>query len=113
MNVTPTKLELVDQEQLRIEWSDGQRRIYSFRELRRRCPCASCREQSAQDAKRPPSILPILTEAETLPLKVVRMRPVGNYAYSIEFSDGHDTGIYTFELLRELGRAEQAEKGAG
>ncbi len=32
------------------------------------------------------------------------MKPVGNYAYSIEFSDGHDTGIYTFEYLRELGR---------
>jgi len=32
------------------------------------------------------------------------MKPVGNYAYSIAFSDGHDTGIYTLELLRQLGR---------
>ena len=31
------------------------------------------------------------------------MKPVGNYAYCIAFSDGHDTGIYTFEQLRELG----------
>ena len=31
------------------------------------------------------------------------MKPVGNYAYSIAFSDGHDTGIFTFEFLRELG----------
>jgi len=31
------------------------------------------------------------------------MKPVGNYAYTISFSDGHDTGIFTFELLRELG----------
>jgi DUF971 family protein len=33
------------------------------------------------------------------------MRPVGNYAYCIAFSDGHDTGIYTLAALRELGRA--------
>ena len=31
------------------------------------------------------------------------MKPVGNYAYSIAFSDGHDTNNYTFEQLRELG----------
>jgi DUF971 family protein len=31
------------------------------------------------------------------------MEPVGNYAYSIHFSDGHDTGIFTFEFLRQLG----------
>jgi DUF971 family protein len=48
-------------------------------------------------------MLPIVNEAETKPLRVEGMKPVGNYAYSIEFSDGHDSGIYTFELLRELG----------
>ena len=31
------------------------------------------------------------------------MRPVGNYAYSIAFSDGHDTGIYTLDFLAEIG----------
>jgi DUF971 family protein len=35
------------------------------------------------------------------------MEPVGNYAYSIAFSDGHNTGIYTFDLLRELGEQEE------
>jgi DUF971 family protein len=30
---------------------------------------------------------------------------VGSYAYSIDFSDGHNTGIYTLESLRELGEA--------
>jgi DUF971 family protein len=36
------------------------------------------------------------------------MKPIGNYAYGIEFSDGHDTGIYTFEYLRELGEEATA-----
>ena len=31
------------------------------------------------------------------------MKPVGKYAYSLTFSDGHDIGIYTYDLLRELG----------
>jgi DUF971 family protein len=35
------------------------------------------------------------------------MAPVGNYAYAIAFSDGHDTGIYTIEYLRELGSPAQ------
>jgi DUF971 family protein len=41
--------------------------------------------------------------AEARPLTILGMRPVGNYAYSISFSDGHDTGIFTLELLRSLG----------
>jgi DUF971 family protein len=47
--------------------------------------------------------LTVLSAAETQPLKITQMHPVGRYAYSIHFSDGHDTGIYTLELLRELG----------
>jgi DUF971 family protein len=35
------------------------------------------------------------------------MKPVGNYAYSIDFSDGHDTGIYTLESLRQLGHPSE------
>jgi DUF971 family protein len=47
--------------------------------------------------------LPVITAAEARPLELLGMQPVGNYAYTIAFSDGHDTGIFTFELLRELG----------
>jgi len=49
-------------------------------------------------------MLPVPRDGELQPVRVQGMKPVGNYAYSIEFSDGHDTGIYTFELLRELGQ---------
>ena len=105
MSAYPTKLALSGADRLLIEWSDGQQRSYSFGELRDKCPCASCREKRSQ----PPAasgLLPVLSAAETRPLKVLGMKPVGNYAYAIEFSDGHDTGIYTFELLREIGRIE-------
>jgi DUF971 family protein len=49
-------------------------------------------------------MLPILSPAETAPLRIVGMNPVGRYAYGIDFSDGHNTGIYTLESLREMGR---------
>ena len=45
---------------------------------------------------------------EAAPLKILGMKPVGNYAYSINFSDGHDTGIYSFTTLLELGEVVEA-----
>jgi DUF971 family protein len=47
--------------------------------------------------------LPVLSLAEAQPLRITAMDPVGRYAYGIHFSDGHNTGIYTLESLRELG----------
>jgi DUF971 family protein len=102
MTASPTKLELAAPDRLRIAWSDGHVRDYPIRELRDKCPCATCREKrNAPPA--PATQLPIITDAETRPLRIVAMKPVGNYAYSIDFSDGHDTGIYTLETLREMG----------
>jgi DUF971 family protein len=95
-------LKLVDPARLQIAWSDGQVRQYAVRELRDQCPCASCRERRTAPEP-PPTTLPVLSPAETQPLRITSMQPTGRYAYSIHFSDGHDTGIYTLELLRELG----------
>jgi DUF971 family protein len=83
-----------------ITWSDGAVAAYPARLLRDACPCATCREQRAAPPK--PQLLPVLTAAEVAPLEIVGMKPVGQYAYSIEFSDGHSSGIYTLDYLREL-----------
>ena len=91
-------------DQRRSSVSDGQTREYAVRELRELCPCATCRER--RTAPPPPSNeLAVLGAAETQPLRISAMHPTGRYAYNIHFSDGHDTGIYTLELLRELGHA--------
>ena len=103
MQFQPTKLSKTEDGKLVIEWSDGQIREYAARELRDACPCASCREKRA--APPPSSPFTVLSAAELQPLTLNGMKPVGNYAYSIAFSDGHDTGIYTLEFLRELGKA--------
>ena len=102
MNLQPTKLELQEGNRLRIECSDGQSHSIPFGTRRSRCPCATCREQRAAPPQ-PTGGLQVISKAEAQPLKVLGMRPVGNYAYAIAFSDGHDTGIFTLEFLRELG----------
>lgn len=102
MSEQPTKLELTTTGSLRIIWSDGQVREYAVAELREKCPCATCREK--RSAPPPPvTALPILSMAEAAPLTIAAMKPVGRYAYGIDFSDGHDTGIFTLESLREMG----------
>ena len=100
----PTNLALDLQQRLVIQWSDGSRRVYDVAELRRSCPCATCRtEREAAAADAPAAGGP--------PIEIRQMSPVGNYAYKIAFSDNHSTGIYPLPLLRQLGEEhESAEK---
>ncbi|MEX0677160.1 MAG: DUF971 domain-containing protein [Pirellulales bacterium] len=107
MELRPTRLEIRDGSKLAIAWNDGQQREITFGELRKSCPCATCREKNARPAEPSGGLggLQVLSLAEARPLTILGMRPVGNYAYSIAFSDGHDTGIFTLELLRSLGTA--------
>lgn len=108
MNLHPTALDRLPDGRLRIVWSDGLARAYRVKQLRDACPCATCREiRNAKDTK-PPPMFEILKPEEVRPLSLNGMKPVGNYAYSIAFSDGHDTGIYTFDLLHELGEQVDA-----
>ena len=86
---------------IEITWSDGRVAGYTPRLLRDACPCATCREKRVEPAR--PNPLAVLAPEEIAPLSISGMKPVGQYAYSIEFSDGHSSGIYTLDYLRELG----------
>ena len=103
MNLRPTELKLTAENRLHIAWNDGSQREYSVRELRDHCPCASCREQRRSTSETS-DLLPVLSSAELQPLRILGMQPVGNYAYTIKFSDGHDTGIFQLPLLGQLGQ---------
>ena len=93
----PTALFLDSDGKLAIEWSDGRRRRYEVGELRRCCPCATCRYE--RDAAGRTVGAP--DDFSTVALSQVL--PVGNYAYNVQFSDGHSTGIFSLEMLLELG----------
>jgi DUF971 family protein len=103
-----------DARAIEIVWSDGHTQHLSARQLRDHCPCATCREKST--AKRPQGSaglksLTILSEADLRPLTVTGMTPAGNYAYNIGFSDGHRSGVYTLDYIRQLPSPSSA--GAG
>ncbi len=104
MNPQPVKLTLADPETLQIAWSDGIVNRTTIRELRENCPCATCIEKRGKP--QPAALLPILKAEETQPLRVTKMEPQGRYAYAIGFSDGHNTGLFTLDLLRELGEVQ-------
>lgn len=118
MAITPTSLERTGASGLRVQWSDGTTTEYTAALLRKSCPCATCREKhGAKDSGAKESggadgqsnagkslALPVLSMAEAQPLSIRAMRPVGNYAYNIAFSDGHDSGIYTFDYLLSVGQ---------
>lgn len=110
MDLVPLSIERV-QENILIKWSDKTDRLYSPGKLRQHCPCAICREKKKSPAAASSGAmpLPVLTQAETLPLRIERMEPVGNYAYNIHFSDGHHSGIYTFDLLSQLAEKRPPE----
>ncbi|HVA01244.1 MAG TPA: DUF971 domain-containing protein [Terriglobia bacterium] len=99
MAFTPKTVRLHgDGDTLIIEWSDGHRSAYSYRYLREQCPCATCTD-AGSSLDHEPGQLPMLG---VKPLKPNRAELVGRYALQIFWNDGHSTGIYTFEYLREL-----------
>ncbi len=106
MAVVPSQISLAGDQELEIQWSDGQVRRYRFQEILDHCPCASCREKRGAQAEAAPTADPlsVIRKEETLPLKLVSMQPVGSYAYTIHFNHGCQQGIFTFESLRQLGR---------
>ena len=100
--IFPTDLKLSGDGLLSIVWNDGVVQEIAPRSLRSACPCARCKAETLQPPK-PAALFPTLSPAQARPLTIDRMVPVGNYAYSIEFSDGHHSGIYSFEFLRQIG----------
>jgi DUF971 family protein len=82
-------------EDLTIEWGDGVVAHYPFPYLRDACPCAACVDElSGEKVLDPKSIPP--------DIHVKQAEYVGNYALRIDWSDGHNTGIYSFRFLRDL-----------
>ncbi len=100
----PVGLEKRIDRVLVIEWNDQRVQQIPFRLLRNSCLCAVCNANREKEKKQPVALgaLPVISAAQAQPLDVVKMHPVGNYAYSIHFSDGHSSGIYTFEMLRSM-----------
>lgn len=89
-----------------ITWADSHASHYDFAYLREQCPCATCNDErfKKEDMERRSGANPA---SASLPMFKPKPRAraaqaVGNYALQIEFTDGHSTGIYSFEYLRSI-----------
>lgn len=89
----PTELRRLGVNSVRVEWSDGHEAEYANKYLRDHCPCAECQEKPSRS-------LPVVGQGDDV--YPVQIGLVGRYAISIQWSDGHDAGIYSYRTLREL-----------
>jgi DUF971 family protein len=96
--VRPAEIE-VDPEAglLRILWQDGHESIYGLPALRPRCPCAVCQGEMGM-----PGVVDAATEFTKEQTTLVDIQEIGRYAVQPIWADGHQTGYYTFTLLRSL-----------
>lgn len=92
----PVRVELFPNDEFGIVWSDDREDFLAPRELRLACPCASCVDEMTGEKILDPASVGAGVTIES-------WEEVGRYALAFRFSDGHRTGLYTFELLRELG----------
>lgn len=91
VEVGPTE----DGSELRIRWKDGGVSDYPPRYLRLCCPCAGCVEEMTGHPLLNPAAVPMDVHPNAVEY-------VGDYALRFEWSDGHNTGIYPFDYLREI-----------
>jgi DUF971 family protein len=103
-NVEPIDVEVnVEKAEIRIVWSDQHQSVYPFIQLRKACPCAECREVQRQNQMQKGGLRILSGSVATAQnLQLVDLFPVGRYAFGMHWSDGHQTGIYPFDLLRSL-----------
>lgn len=90
----------------RMTWPDGRSDEISFHALRSNCPCAACVEEFTGKRLLNPDSVPRTIEPLAVEL-------AGNYALKIRWSDGHDTGLFTWDHLRRLcDRFDQKDQSA-
>jgi ATP-binding protein involved in chromosome partitioning len=90
----PSKIELKSRQQLNIVWNDGKETLLNCYDLRVSCPCAQCVDEMTGERR----LNPATVAKDVWPQNIA---PVGRYALHFDWSDGHRSGIYTFEHLRK------------
>ena len=93
--IEPREISQESNTSLRITWADGRVCQYAAATLRRACPCAQCvNEWTGERTLKPGAVS---DEVEISDLSIV-----GRYALNFRWSDAHETGIYSFQYLRDL-----------
>jgi len=94
--IEPVQIIEESDSELTINWSDDVETHYRAANLRRACPCAGCIDEWTGKKM-------LKDEAIADDISFSHISIVGRYALNFHFSDGHETGIYTFAMLRNMG----------
>ena len=103
MNIPKTDTYLVELRRLpeqrvaALTWSDGAQAELSYTMIQGYCPCAHCRGHEGGE---------IVFVQPKRPIKSLQAAPVGNYAVSLALEGGCNSGIFSFDFLREIARRE-------
>jgi ATP-binding protein involved in chromosome partitioning len=91
----PVQVHAFPNRELGIVWDDEHESYFPGHDLRCSCGCAKCVDETTGRK---------VLEDDRVPkdVHVTEVHPVGNYGISVRWSDGHETGIYTFARLRQL-----------
>src|SRR6185436_1362835 len=103
----PVDVQLIGNE-LAIKWEDNSESFLSLERLRRACPCAGCKGEvdiMGNLYKNPDRPL------SQLSFRLIRVERIGGYAIQPVWSDGHATGIFSFDYLKRIGEV-QTNQGA-
>ncbi len=93
--IEPTEIIEESGSNISIKWSDEKETNYNAPQLRKACPCASCIDEWTGEKRLKDDSVP-----EDIDFSHISI--VGRYALNFHFSDGHDTGIFSFKFLRNL-----------
>ena len=105
--MVPKTIKIKDKSFLEILWEDESKSSIGLKYLRDECPCATCKGETVLlKTYRPPAKTMITPEM----FIIKNIETVGEYAIQITWKDGHNTGIYTYDYLRELDKGQSSAK---
>jgi DUF971 family protein len=96
----PEHIAISKSKGIKIDWKDGHHSEFGLTYLRDKCPCASCTGAHGTPPRQPEADNPFQMYKPAL--KMLGVEPVGNYAIRINWSDGHNSGIYSYEHFRRI-----------
>lgn len=97
----PKKIKKTEEGSLQIIWDDSNISEITLTELRDKCPCVHCQGETVIFS----SYVPIKSPFKAAGFyEIEKIEPVGNYAVLITWKDKHNTGIYSWEYLREISK---------
>ena len=100
----PEHIAISKSKGIKIDWKDGHHSDYGLTFLRDKCPCATCTGAHGTPPREPEAEKPSDNPFQMFKpaLRMLGVEPVGNYAIRINWSDGHNSGIYSYDHFRRI-----------